>query len=160
MYRNLIQKQIIVCTERACRLDEIVIRTTIRSITSHLVILQCPKLTDWRTDLAVAPEPANQTITMCMGQGAFTICACTFILISSTLCILLPFRVLFRVPAFTVACQSQVKFYFSTSGWDYTCWIDVHLHSIYKPYPYCRVHYREALNEESTLGMCIIIKSS
>ena len=35
----------------------------VRSITSHLVILQRPKLTDWRTDLAVAPEPANLLLT-------------------------------------------------------------------------------------------------
>ena len=31
----------------------------VRSIISHLVILQRSKLIDWRTDLDVAPEPAN-----------------------------------------------------------------------------------------------------
>ena len=57
----------------------------VRSITSHLTILQHPKLTDWR---AVAPEPANWTanesivpITVC----AFTMCACMFILFSAHL---------------------------------------------------------------------------
>ena len=58
----------------------------VRLITSHLAILQGPKLTDWWTDLAVAPEPAKLNyqqvdlaivlITMC----AFTMCACAFIL--------------------------------------------------------------------------------
>ena len=63
----------------ACCLDKIAIRATIRqvrSITSHLVILQRPKLTDWQTDLAVAPELNSRLpITMC----AFTMCACAFI---------------------------------------------------------------------------------
>ena len=82
-YRKLIQKWM----DEFLRLDEITIRVTIRSITSNLVILQRPNLTDWWTDLAVVLRLNLQNKLLISRLGscaynhvAFTVCGCAFIL--------------------------------------------------------------------------------
>ena len=91
-------------------------RDRVRSITSRLAILQRPKLTDGRTDLAVRLNRLQTKLLTSRLGGCDYVKPCapsqcaherssrhTLHLISGALCILLPFRVPFRVPAFRLS---------------------------------------------------------
>ena len=79
----------------------------VRSITSHLVILQHPNLTDWRTDLAVVlhlnlPNKLliSRLCSCAYNHAAFIVCGCAFILflMHFTSYFRSTFRSVFRVP--------------------------------------------------------------